>query len=119
MRVDDLAFFIDIVYIDIIDPVIEVSHIQSQTIVIYKLYIVHLFVDILVSTWWHLSLSLPSAVRRANWIVSGVLWSLHPGVVRGYLVLPTLAATHIFKIIHVLMTKTFLIIEIQIYSLDI
>ena len=50
MRVYYLAFLIDIVYIDVIYPVIEVSNIESQTIVIYKLDVVHLLVDILVST---------------------------------------------------------------------
>ena len=45
-----MAFLIDIVNIDVIDPIVEVSNIQSQTIVIYKLDVVHLLVDVLVST---------------------------------------------------------------------
>ena len=40
---------LDIVNIDIVYPVVKVSHVQSQAIVVNKFHIVHLLVDELIA----------------------------------------------------------------------
>ena len=48
-----IRFRLDIVNIDVIYPIVEVSHVQSQAIIINKFHVVHLLVDELVPSTEH------------------------------------------------------------------
>jgi hypothetical protein len=49
LGVDDLPFLINIVDINVVDPIVEIPHIQGQTIVVHELDIVHLLVNVLIT----------------------------------------------------------------------
>jgi hypothetical protein len=47
---------LNVIDVNIVDPVVKVSHIQGQAVVVDELDIVHLLVDIVITTafWRHL-----------------------------------------------------------------
>lgn len=49
LGVDDLPFLINIVDVNIIDPIVEIPHVQGQTVVVHQLYVVDLLVDVLIT----------------------------------------------------------------------
>lgn len=49
LGVDDLPFLINIVDVNIIDPVVEIPHVQGQTVVVHQLNVVDLLVDVLIT----------------------------------------------------------------------
>ena len=49
LGVDDLPFLINIVDVNIIDPIVEIPHVQGQTVVVNQLYVVDLLVDVLIT----------------------------------------------------------------------
>ena len=94
---------LNVIDVYIVDPVVEISHIQGQAVVVNELDIVHLLVDKLITTafWRHL---LPTVIGL---IMANVTWRLTSTI--GTLVLlgiPTCLTIKIFKIVHIYKGKS-------------
>lgn len=55
--------FLDVANVDAVDSVVEVANVQGKVVVVYQLYVVHLFVDILVALARNAHRHLPAGFR--------------------------------------------------------
>jgi hypothetical protein len=89
---------LNVIDVYIVDPVVVVSHIQGQAVVVNELDIVHLLVDKLITTafWRHL---LPTVLSLIRAVVAWRLASTTATLV--LLAIPTSLTIKVFKIVHI------------------
>ena len=93
VRISHWYVSLNVIYVYIVDPVVEVSHIQGQAVVVNELDIVHLLVDIVITTafWRHL---LPTVIS----LIMASLTSTFGTLV--LLATPTCLTIIVFKSVH-------------------
>ena len=111
--IDNRSFLVDIIDINVIDPIIKVSNIQSQAVVIHQFHVVYLLIYVLVSTVSHLSWSFWATIRGSNGVICMVL-RIGSRIVALNMI-ATLRSIYVFKIVHSLLILVLnIIIQISI-----
>ena len=98
---------LDVVDIDVINSIIKITNIESQTIVVYKFNIIHLFVNILIPTrswhcctWWYISNNFRSNIFLwSSW--SFILIITYSLIGIWWITMSWVLTIEIFKIVHI------------------